>query len=277
MKRFLYACALLLGFVLLAGLAAACGDDEGEEAEPAATAVEEATEEEPTEEEAGETVAPGGAAPFDSFHYTVDLEMNVTQPGEEEQSFISGQVEGDFVAPDSHAFSTTFEFAGLSGTQEAVIIGDDAWIREGEGDWLATTASDPNIQDALSLTSADPEFLQDQQFAEDLAALDSEEETRNGVQTRRYHIPKESVETLVDLLGEGFLQDAAGLEEFEMTVWLEEETDMLVRAELTATASPELFGEEAGLSLAEGGSVTISMVVDVSQINDESIEIEPPI
>jgi hypothetical protein len=286
MKRFVYALGLLAGLLLVVGLLAACGGDD-DDAEPteAATATAEAPEAGRTDEpdviateptEADPTPEPGAESAFDSFHYTVDLAFTVAEPGEGEESLVSGLVEGDFVAPDSHSFSTTFGFAGLSATQELVIIGDSAWMREGSGDWVDTSASDPDVLDALDLTSADPTFFQDSEFAEDLARLDSEPDTINGVETRRYFISREAIETLAALLGDDFLGDTSGIEEFEMTVWLEEETDALVRAELTATASPDLLAEGAPFALSPDAEVTISMMIDVTQINDPDIEIEPP-
>jgi hypothetical protein len=199
------------------------------------------------------------------------------EPSRAEGTFITGHVEGDFVAPDSHAFTRTFALAGLSGTQEAVIIGDGAWIREEGGDWRQTARSDPDLPDAIRFTSADPDFLRDEDFAEDLAALDSEPERINGVDTRRYLIPKEAVGTLAHLLGQDFLGDASDLQEFEMTVWLEEETGALVRAELTVATATAVFAEDAGAEVSSGATTSISMVVDITQINDPAIAIEPPI
>lgn len=272
MPRSLRVFALLAGLLLLAGLAAACGGDD-EEAKPTATAVEEATETPEATEESG---TPQAEYPFESFHYTVEIDFTISAPGEAEETAISGLIEGDFVAPDSHAFTSRFEFGGLSGTQEVVIIGDDAWIREGSGEWRATTLSDPDVQGALDLTSADPGFLQDPEFAQDISVLDSTPETIGGIQTRRYHIPKEAVDTLVELLGEEFLQDASGLEEFEMTVWLEGESGTLIRAELIATASPALLGEEQTFDLPPDATVNVSMTINLSRFDDPTIEIEPP-
>lgn len=223
------------------------------------------------------TVAPSGASPFDSFHYTVDMEFTISEPGEEAGTLISVSVEGDFVAPDSHAFTSKFEFAGLSGTQEVVIIGDDAWLREGSGDWVQTTSSDPDVLDAIDLTSADPDFLWDEDFARNISVLDSQPETLDGVQTRRYHIPREAVDMLASLLGQGLLQDTAGLEEFEMTVWLEEETRALVRAEFTATASPELIDGGAPFDVSPDATLNVAMSIRLTSLNDPSIEIEPPL
>lgn len=287
MKRIVSALGLIACLLLVLSFVAACGGGDGDEDEltdtPEATETVAAGQTEELDGMATEqpdadvTPEPAAESPFDSFHYTVDLAFTVTDPSEGEDDLITGRVEGDFVAPDSHAFSTTFEFIGLSTTQDLVVIGDDAWMREGSGDWTELDRSDSEVQGALGLTSADPGFLQDPEFAEDLAHLDSETETINGVETRRYSISKDDVEALADLLGEDFLADTSGIEELEMNVWLEEETNALVRAELTATASPELLADGAPFELSPDAEVTISMVIDVTQINDSGIEIEPPV
>ncbi len=275
MSRF-HTLALLAGALMFFGFVAACGgggDKDGAKATATVAGPTEAAE--PTETRDG---APSGrAAPFDSFHYTVDLGFTVTEPGKAEETFISGQVEGDFVAPDSHAFSSSFAFGGLSGTQEVVIIGNDAWIKEAGGDWRRATRADSAVADAIDLTSADPDFLQDPEIGDALSALDSEPETINGVDTLRYHIPKSALPALTSLLGEDFLQDVSGLKEFEMTVWLEEETGALVRADLAASATPELLGQDAPFDISPDATLSVTMLIDLTQINDSSISIEPPI
>jgi hypothetical protein len=279
MPRLLRIVVLLAGSLALVSLALACrdggnGDDDKRTptATPAATATEEPAD--------GVTPSdgPAGASPFESYHYTVDLEFTVEGEGAEEGGTISGTVEGDFVAPASHSFRTTFDIGGLSGTEEAVIIGDQAWYRGSGEQWHETTLDDPDVISAIELTSADPGFLSAGDLGEDLAALDSEIEERNGVSTRRYHIPREAVDALIQLFGDEFLQDASGLQDFEMTVWLEEESGALVRAEFSATASPEIFGDEtSGFDLPPDATLIVSMVIDLTQINDAGISIEPPV
>jgi hypothetical protein len=274
---------LLISLLFSAATFAACGDGgDGDDGEPTATQAEptgSAGEATPTEEDGGPTEEPVAAIPFDSFHYTVDLDFQVNDPeGGTEQPPIGGTVEGDFVAPDSHRVQTRFEFVGVSVVEEVVIIGEDAWYREGEaGDWTATSLSDERVQSAISLSSADPDFLPGPDFAEDIAALESEPEERNGVQTRRYHIPAEALRTLGDLLGEDFFGNLEGVQEFEMTVWLEEETGGLVRAELSAVTTADALGEDAPFALGEGFTASITLVIDLTEINSRSISIEPPV
>lgn len=267
---------VLAGALLFAGVACGGGNDGGAKAT--------ATQESPTEEAdatATETTDGGPTSTsttstFDSYHYTVDLNVTIDDPQEAEPAEVNGVIEGDFVAPNSHSFRTNYEIGGLSATQEAVIIGEDAWYREGAGGWTATSAGDATILDMLSLTSADPGFIDDAEFASNISTLDSEEESINGVDTRRYHIPKEAIATLSGLLGEDFLQNAAGLQDFEMTVWLEDESNGLVRAEFTASAGPETLGDVAPFDVSPDSVLTIDMTINLTQINDDSIEIRPP-
>jgi hypothetical protein len=277
MPRLFRLAALLLGLFALVATVSACtggGDGEDDAADPTATAT--ATEEPSSDETPSD--GPVGASPFESYHYTVDLEFSVEGAGADEGGVISGLVEGDYTAPDSHAFRTTFDIAGLSATEEAVIIGDRAWYRGIGEEWRETTRDDPDVVSAIELTSADPGFLTADQLGEDLAVLDSETEERNGVSTRRYHIPRDAVDALVALFGDEFLQDTSGLKDFEMTVWLEEESGALVRAEFSATATPDIFaGDPAVFDLPPDATLIISMVIDLTRINDGSISIEPPI
>jgi hypothetical protein len=190
---------------------------------------------------------------------------------------LSGTIEGVFVAPDSHSFTQTFSIAGLSGTEEAVVIGDTVWFRsEGDEEWRRSTRSDPEASELIDLTSADPDFLFDQEFSQDLATLEGEPEELNGVQTTRYDIPREAVAALADLFGQGFLGETSGIEEFEMTVWLEEETGALVRAEFTATGSEALFAG-APFELDPGAQAQITMTINLTEINDPNLSVQPPV
>ena len=275
MRRIRLIVLVLAGALLFAGLACGGGNDENAKAT--------ATQETPTEEAEATAMETAGRGPmtmsstFDSYHYTVDLNVTVDDPQETEPAEVHGTIEGYFVAPDSHSFETNYDIAGLSVTQEGVIIGEDAWYREGgAGDWTATTADDATILDMISLTSADPGFIDDAEFSQNISTLDSEPESINGVETRRYHIPKEAIEALSSLLGEDFLQNTAGLEDFEMTVWLEDESNGLVRAEFTASAGPDILGEVAPFDVSPDSVLTIDMTIDLTQINDRGIRISSP-
>jgi hypothetical protein len=272
MHRYLRAALLIAALALVATGGIACKSGSKKTATTA-------TKTQPVSTSAKNTPTTGASASplFDSFHYTVDLDFQVNDPNQTQSSLIKGKVEGDFVAADSHSFTSQFDFAGLSYSEQAVIIGQDAWYKDSASDWRATTRDDADVQNAISLTSADPGFLQDPEFSNNLSALDSQPDTINGVETRRYFIPKEAVQALSQLLGDSFLKNSAGLQDFEMTVWLENQTGGLVRAELTATASPDVFGASAPFNVSPESTVSINMTINLVQINDESISVRPPI
>lgn len=270
---------LIVLILSLSVVAFGCKGGGGKKNATPTSATTETTATSPAEGDLTPVETPPGAQalPFDSFHYTVDLAIKITQPGQPDESFISGKVEGDYVAPDSHAYTDNFELGGLTGSDQIVIIGQDAWIRKGQGEWQATTRDASEIASTTGLTSADPTFLAAGDLADSIASLKSENETINGVEARRYHVPREAVQTLKDLLGQDFLSSASGLQDFEMTIWLDNESNGLVRAELNATTDPSLLSGSSGLDLPAGSTASISMTINLTQINDNGISIGPPI
>lgn len=264
------------------GLTFACDDAGEDEPEVTATVAAE-SDQTPTVDEAvapteESTSTPEPPLGLESFHYTVALDMTIDQPAPQEDATITGTVEGDFVAPWSHAWEQSFELAGLSGSESFVIIGDDAWKREGIGAWEETTQADLAAADALDLTAADPSFLGDLEFTNELGELEGEPEQINGVSALRYDL-SEQIDAFIDLFGTDFFQgEAAGLEDLEMTVWLEEGTQTLVRADLAAVAGPEILaGTDAPFAISTDAKVRVHMTIDITQMNDPSIRVEPPI
>lgn len=205
---------------------------------------------------------------FDSFHYTVEIGFSV----DGEDGGIGVNIEGDYVSPDSHSYEQTFSFGGITGSESAIIIGDDAWSREGQSDWEESSLS---LLDT-DLTSADPEFFSDPEFIDDIAVLDSEDDEVDGREARRYEFSLDDLDTIVELLGEEFLEDMEGVEDLSMVVWVDKEESALLGAELTATTTAAALGD-SGLDLDPDQLVTVQMTIRVTNVNDDSIEIEPPV
>lgn len=279
---------LSLVVFLLAGLAiAACGGDSKKDAgaeptqEPATTATADTAEDDATA--TGDDGASGGddngsgalGSPFDSYHYVVTIRMEVEG---EEDGAVGGDIEGDYVAPDSHSWNQSFAFGGLTFDESFVIIGEDAWYREGDGDWEAKSADDPIIADGTDLTSADPEFFNDRSFIEDIKAFDSTKEEKNGVSTRKYEFSKDQFDDLSKLLGDDLLGEMSieDLDDFSMVIWIDDETDTLIAADLTASTTRGGAGDFP-VDVPEDRRITVKTTIDVTRINDESISIEPPI
>jgi hypothetical protein len=271
---------MLLGALL--PLLASCNDDAPDDAAETPQATRAAAEDiSPAASAAvsparspARTPAPGSPAPsgaFESYRYAVTIGFNVVG---EESAGINGTIDGEYLAPDSHAFSQAYQLAGLEASNDVVIIGDDAWEREGDGDWETTDRDAINVD----LTSADPDFFTDADFAEDIAVFDSEPDEVGGRQARRYSFDREQLAQVGELLGEDFFEEGSpeGIQEFEFTVWVDDETDALLRAEIDATATAEALGE-TGLAIQPGQVVHVTLTLELRDVNDTSIVIEPPI
>ena len=247
-------------------LLAACGEGQEEEAAPAAT--------EETRE-ATATVAPGEtetAAPemfygLESFHYSLQMEVSLKE-AEEPFAFTIAS-EGDYVAPDRHAWSVSTDIGTLTMEEEIVVIGDSAWYRSG-GDWRETTVDDPDVQDAVDFSTMDPEFFPD---LEELKGLSSEEETLDGLEVRHYQVSEEAVGFLKSFMD---TEDLEGIEQFSMEFWLASDGGWPVRIIFEGSATPEAMEMEA-LGAPEGSLVDFSASFDMTQVNDPAVTIEPPI
>ncbi len=268
--------AYLLGALVLALgmlLAAACGGgEEGEEeAGPSperATEVveEEAEEEKPTreaeEEEEPELAEPSAAfADLKSYRYLMRFDIEGTSTGQEafEGTFAFDlNVEGAFVAPDREQVKVTGSMFGLELEEETIRIGDRTWVHT-DGGWVEGEAE-------FTTEDFSPASFAEAFNAEDLRILKPSKETINGIRSLRYKISKANIEKIAGFAG--LFGEGAGLEDlpenFDIDLWLAEDGGWPVR--LVMSASGDFDGVE--------GSLDLSM--DVTDVNDESIEIEPP-
>jgi hypothetical protein len=285
-RRILIAVALVAAAVV----ALACsggGDDDGDDTpRPAETNTVSTVE--PVERRT-ETPGPSGDRPtstpapplgLNTFHYTVELAFNVVAPGDPQAAAISGGIFGDFEAPDSHAFAQQYTVNGISATESYVLIGDDAWYREGEdGEWEQFARDDPEIQESLALTSADPDFLgTDEEFIDGIALFENELETIDDRLTHRYEFTQEDVAMLSGLLEDDLLGGTPleGAENFLLRVWLDDLTGTLRRAELNATLAASALAD-APFEVPAGSDVEFRLRIDVTRPDDPTITIEPPI
>lgn len=212
---------------------------------------------------------------LDSYHYVVEVEFKVSRS----ENGVTGTIEGDYVAPDSHSFTQTFEVAGIRGQESTVIIGDDAWVKKTSGDWRATDADDPDVAGSLDLTSADPTFFADDDFVDDLAVFEAKDDSVDGREARRYDFDRDQFEKLGGAFGSDFINegDLAGITEFRMTVWVDEETERMIRAELIAAGAAEDLLADSPIPANPGDTASISLKFHITRLNDDAITIEPPI
>jgi hypothetical protein len=278
--------------------AAACGGDDPPEATPTVTATEAArtptATPTPTPAPATSTPetaateasqAPGGtltgviASPYETFHYLVRIDMGVIDGATD--ALFGGRVEGDYVAPDRHAFTNEFGFSGLTITTDSIIIGTDAWNREGSGPWTASSIEALFADGSIGLTSADPEFFGfDTEASAGFAGLSGESETLNGIETTRYVLDRELYAAVAPFLGDTPTgeMDVGDFEEFSTTVWIDTAANALVRMDLFMTAPAAVLGEDLSpLGVAPDATLSMTMTFEMTRIDDDGIAIEVPL
>jgi hypothetical protein len=164
------------------------------------------------------------------------------------------QLEGAFVAPDRSQALLRFQDQEL----ELRTIGDKSWIRQG-ATWQE---QEPPSEDAvLNPASVCADLVED--LAPSLAAGSGEEEVVNGIETIHYRLDKADLKGLPELLGRSGEEGLPS--EFAVDVWLERNDGWPVRLEVAAADTDE-----------EGQPLSLELIMEFSDIDDPTIEIEPP-
>lgn len=289
MNRPLYALAALAASVTL--IAAACGGDDGGDGETESTATatqttaatSEATsapttaattpaEETPaaTSESSGETTSLSEV--FDSYHHNFSMQMSVDGLGE----MLAITTEGDFVAPDRRTATTNSGAMGFGTAVETVVIGDTVWVRQAGGEWAEYTSDTVPPELAGDVTTTEDLQLDDQTRAQ-IEEQDGQPENLNGRETTRYELDEEFYQSVSSAFGEGETFNPSDFEEFTSTVWIDNETQQAIKMEMNIVALPSAFGGDLeGLPVGPDARITMSIMYELSQINDDGISIEEP-
>jgi len=168
--------------------------------------------------------------------------------------FRDSQWEGAFVAPDRS------ETLVRSGGEELELrtIGDKSWIRVG-ATWQEQDPPESNVLPALASLCADMV----EELAPSLATATGEEDVVNDIETVHYRLSEADLKGLPELLGRSGEEGLPG--EFGVEVWLERDDGWPVRVQITASDTDE-----------EGRPISEEWFMEFSDINDPTIEIEPP-
>ena len=273
--RFLlrYLAALLI--VMSAIIVSACGGGgkekeaaTGEAPEAAATAAATTTatrtttaaNPSATPEEEATAVASGPAEAFAKLKsYRMNMRLVLEGTATETPGALALDIEGAFVAPDRSQTHVNARVGELQLEEESISVSGQTWVKTGDN-WVE---GEPEFQ----LGDFSPGSLLEELGPEQLRLLKPSNETVNGVDSLRYDIDQADVETLRSL-GALFGQDG-GLEnlpgEFNFSLWLAEDGGWPVRITMTARGSTD-----------GGDEMSMDFSVDVTDVNDAGIKIEPP-
>jgi len=235
--------------LLAAGLFAACGG--GDEEEEAAT--------DKTPEAAAEVASAPAEALAKLESYRIDLRFTLEGAADGEMGLLGVDLEGAFVAPDRSQARVSARLDELELEEESITIGDRTWVKIGDS-WVEGEAQ-------FELDDLSPASLLEGLSPEQLRLLKPSKETVNGVKSLRYSIGRGDIDALRSLgalLGDDeALEDLP--EEFNIDLWLAEDGGWPVRVTMTARGA-----------IDEGDEISLDFSLDVTDVNDPDIEIEPP-
>lgn len=248
--------------LLAAGLLAACGggDDDKEAADQAAPA---AAGETPAATPGHERPSDEVTAPAEAFanlqSYRIAMRFTLEGGAGDAGETLAMNLEGAFVAPDRSQASVSARLGDLELEEETITIGDRTWVKTGDT-WVEGEAQ-------FDIGDLSPTSLLEDLRPEQLRVLKPTQETVNGVKSLRYSIDRgdiESLGTLSALFGNGEGLDDLP-EDFNIDLWLAEDGSWPVR--LTMAARGAIDG---------GDEINLDFSLDITDVNDPGIEIEPP-
>lgn len=214
------------------------------------------------------------AIELDSFHYVASLTLRESTPGGKQ---ITVSTEGDYQAPDRHAFTFLTGLGETSVRTSAVVIGSEVWLRQGDAAWRKTALNDPQVGSLIgsAFSTIRPQFLGGAEFAqvrENVRRLPSNEEFVNDVQTVHYRVEASANDLIAAFIegGTGLVENVRGL---RWELWLAQDGEWPVRIIAAGTVTSDLQ------LLAELGLATPTkweLRVDITRPNDRTLTVEAP-
>jgi hypothetical protein len=255
-------CVAALLVLVAAGLLVSCGggDDKEETADQTAPAAADATAA-ATPGEEGTTGA--AAAPAEAFanleSYRIQMRFTLEGGTGDVGETLAMELEGAFVAPDRSQASVSAHLGDLELAEETITVGDQTWVKTGDT-WAEGEAQ-------FDIGDLSPASLLEDLQPEQLSILKPTDETVNGVKSLRYSIDRGDIESLGNL--SALFGDGEGLEslpeDFNIDLWLAKDGGWPVR--LTMAAQGAIDG---------GDEINLDFSLDITDVNDPGIAIEPP-
>jgi hypothetical protein len=255
--RHVAAVLILVGAIVLS----ACGGGGKEEEAAKEGAPEAAATAIATPEEGVATVTSGPAEAFAKLKsYRMNMRFVLEGTATETPGALALDLEGAFVAPDRSQTHVNARVGELQLEEESISVSGQTWVKTGDN-WVE---GEPKFQ----LSDLSPGSLLAELGPEQLRLLKPSKETVNGVDSLHYSLDRADVETMRSL-GALLGQDGSSEnlpEEFSVGLWLAEDGGWPVRVTMTARGAMD-----------GGNEMSLDFSVDITDVNDPGIKIEPPL
>lgn len=252
--------AALAAVALLAALLGACTGDEPDTASttPGTTAAEPEPD-----------ILVTSPASLHSYRYEVTVEAIFEALSAEAPEALAGQavtltVQGERINPDQERTISSGGIGPITFEAEIVRIGSQQWVREGTRPWTESAAGGMDVLVGVDFRPA-ALFVDDPDeyaaLSRRLADYTSTRETLDGIVTRHFTFTED--EFFEVFQGQGDIVPPDVEAELAADIWLSEELGAPVRLLVTGSASD--------------GTEVLRLQLDIRDLNDETIEISPPI
>lgn len=212
----------------------------------------------------------GSIGEMTSYRYTMTMNLGAGAFGTEglpggtgaEDMEFTMEVEGESIAPDSNRSHVVANLGFIAFDIERIEIGDEAWTRENGGAWQPEAEGDLALDGGVAVDPQDYLGGDDaEEFRERLQDHPYEEETVDGVATRRYEFTgQEWADSFAG--AEALPTDDATLTDSTITMWIAEDLGVPVKMMIEG--------------LTAEGEPGLSMEMRFFDINSDGITIEPP-
>lgn len=212
------------------------------------------------------TLKPTVALPVhaDAFGYRIEFDATVRQPGSTDIQY-SSVAEGEIVG-DTDSF-TSKEFFGTQVVRDAsyVVINNEGWVKEDRKPWRALGPADVLSIKSATITPTDFSGLYGM-----ANTLPWEVEAFAGRSARVYEFPADRAGDLEAWLPDFISRDLVGVEEYSMKVWIDAESEYLLRVQLDASG-PETMLADGAITESGEGDLDLEIVYEFMDINDSSM------
>ena len=189
--------------------------------------------------------------------YRVQFHLALEGIAGREGGLDSLDLQGAFQAPDRSHVQVNARLGDLDLQEESITVAERTWVKVGEG-WVEQ-------QPQLPLDRVSPTSLLDRLGPEQLRLYKPSRETVNGVESLRYSLGRGEVDAvgqIAALLGvEEELKDAS--EVFDL--WLAENGGWPARVTISVEGTT-----------GDGMKINLDFSLDITNVNDPAIVIEPP-
>ena len=208
------------------------------------------------------TLSPTVALPAEaaSFSYRIAFDAVVRERGSTDILF-SSLIDGSIVA-DSDVFDSREWFGPQLVREEAyVVIGNSGWVKEDRKPWRELAAIDVLGIQSSTVTPSDFAGVYDV-----VNELEWQVRPHEGGAARVYQMPSDRADDLGFWLPDVVSQDLLAVEEYQLELWIDAETEYVVRMDLEARG-PESMLSDGAVTESGGGDLELTVVYEFSDIN----------